>query len=209
MASETQAIFARISLSRTKKIYAFAGGEETPDGTTTILSSCSHVLGSFFSSAAATPLRKVCKEFGKTFKVPSVRPVPYAQSIDSEARWDLCITYYLKCYDYCPAEFIVAFNYMFCMRNVPSNVRLQNNFFMNDSTFRDILANIFKALSSNPFAFAFSSPDEETMSRMHFMVLRIGDASLGINPYSRTLCSEWWEREKTNIVNTRRLKIKN
>ena len=198
-------MFVRISSSRRTKISAFAGGDDA----TTILSSCSPHLMGYFSDSAATPLRKVCKEFGATFKVPTLKPAPYTMSVETLdksgnyfARHYNNPHFYAEFFQWCPEKFLAAFHYLFYMRKIPNHKVLSpltktpvlsNNFFMNDSTFQAILKDIFTSLSASGFFSKLSTFEPQSV---HLLVLKMAHPLCGLNWHSRELCSEFWNNEK-------------
>jgi hypothetical protein len=200
-------MFARISASRTKPILSFAGGKEDESGTTTILSCCDHVLVSFFSQVAATPLRLVCKDLGKVFKVPSEKPEPYKQtmSVLEMTQTSRSGSFYHECFEAAKPEFKTAFTYIFTLRKIHRN---PNNIFMNDFTFRGILRDIFVALQKykNHQAVIHGIPggihivdsshfedDIWNAMSLHLYVNQMSSPSMGLNPHAGQIMQEWFE----------------
>jgi hypothetical protein len=188
LSSAQKAMFDRISASSLYPISAFAGGKDSH----TILSCCRHSLVGMLSQVAATQLRLAHPvECPVVFPVPDRSKLPVKYSlVELDRRTQRGVDYYECLHKRAPAEFNTAFHYLWYLRHIPRNVHSRDTVFINDSTFRCILRQIFCKLHSASYV-EHSEWNWYQAMEMHYLVKVMGCATKGLNPH----CEEIWADE--------------
>lgn len=189
-----KAMFERISLSLQYPISAFAGGKDAH----TILSCCAPTLKSLLSEVAATQIRLAHPvDCPKVFKAPQPHEIPEKYSLQEHNRMTTRGgDYYQALFERAPEQFTSAMHYLWYHRHIPRNMHCMtlshDTVFINDSTFRSILRDIFCALHKYPVESeqACAAWNSYEAREIHHLVNVMSGATLGINPHSEELWAE-------------------